>query len=143
MGQPSEDVKGPAIGLISLGALGVLSALFTLLGTLLGFGNEWKEELERTGHDLGEFTRFLVGGNLAMTLILGLVGIAGSAFIAYAGLQMRKLQDHTLCMIASVFAMLPCITPSCCCVVGLPIGIWALIVLNRADVRSAFGATST
>jgi hypothetical protein len=30
----------------------------------------------------------------------------------------------------------PCISP--CCLVGLPIGIWALVVLNKPEVKSSF-----
>jgi hypothetical protein len=39
-------------------------------------------------------------------------------------------------MVASVVAMLPC---QCCCLFGLPFGIWALVVLNKPEVKSHFG----
>jgi hypothetical protein len=39
-------------------------------------------------------------------------------------------------MTASVIAMIPCISP--CCIVGLPIGIWAMVVLSKPEVKSAF-----
>ena len=32
--------------------------------------------------------------------------------------------------------MVPCISP--CCLVGLPIGIWALVVLNKPEVKGSF-----
>jgi hypothetical protein len=38
-------------------------------------------------------------------------------------------------MVASIFAMLPC---NPCCLLGLPIGIWALVVLSNEDVKDAF-----
>jgi hypothetical protein len=43
----------------------------------------------------------------------------------------------TVSFIASILAMIPCFT-SCCCLVGLPIGIYALVVLNKPEVKSAF-----
>ena len=31
--------------------------------------------------------------------------------------------------------MLPC---TCCCIAGLPVGIWALVILLKPEVKSAF-----
>jgi hypothetical protein len=49
---------------------------------------------------------------------------------------MRKLDSYGLAMTASIVALIPCISP--CCVVGLPIGIWALVILSKPEVKSAF-----
>jgi hypothetical protein len=57
------------------------------------------------------------------------VVIAGS-------IQMMRLQSHGMATAAAVVAMLPC---NLCCLLGLPIGIWALVVLLREDVKRAFG----
>ena len=38
-------------------------------------------------------------------------------------------------MAGAIVAMLPC---SGCCLLGLPIGIWAIIVLIDSDVKRAF-----
>jgi hypothetical protein len=38
--------------------------------------------------------------------------------------------------VAAILAMVPCLTP--CCFLGLPVGIWALVVLNRAKIKSEF-----
>ena len=40
---------------------------------------------------------------------------------------------------ATIIAMVPCISP--CCLVGLPIGIWALVVLMKPEVKAAFRAS--
>jgi hypothetical protein len=50
-------------------------------------------------------------------------------------MKMKKLERYGLAMTASILAMLPC---SLCCVLGLPIGIWALVVLMKPEVKSAF-----
>ena len=39
-------------------------------------------------------------------------------------------------MTASILAVVPCVSP--CCLVGLPIGIWALVVLSKPEVKSQF-----
>lgn len=37
---------------------------------------------------------------------------------------------------AAILAMIPCVSP--CCLLGLPLGIWALIVLLKPEVKAAF-----
>ncbi|MCS7022124.1 MAG: hypothetical protein NZU63_09880 [Gemmataceae bacterium] len=56
--------------------------------------------------------------------------------IIIGGIQMMKLSGLALPVTASILSMIPFIT-SCCCVIGLPVGIWSLIVLARPDVKAA------
>jgi hypothetical protein len=49
---------------------------------------------------------------------------------------MQQLRGWGPALAASILVMIPCVSP--CCVLGLPIGIWSAIVLNRPDVRAAF-----
>jgi serine/threonine protein kinase len=58
-------------------------------------------------------------------------------FIILGGLRMRNLRNYNLAVAASILAM---ITPGM--LLGLPFGIWALIVLTRQEVRAAFEAGS-
>ncbi len=51
-------------------------------------------------------------------------------------MKMKKLESYGLAMAASIIAMIPCLSP--CCLIGLPIGIWALVVLSKPEVKSAF-----
>jgi hypothetical protein len=39
-------------------------------------------------------------------------------------------------MAASIIAIIPCFGPCCC--LGIPVGIWALVVINKPEVKSAF-----
>jgi len=50
--------------------------------------------------------------------------------------SMRTLKSFGYSMTACILAIIPC--PPCC-LLSLPIGIWALIVLNKPEVKSAFG----
>jgi hypothetical protein len=38
-------------------------------------------------------------------------------------------------MTACILAMIPC---SACCLLGIPLGIWGLVVINNPEVRGAF-----
>jgi hypothetical protein len=49
---------------------------------------------------------------------------------------MQSLRSYGFAFAAAILAMIPCLTP--CCVLGLPFGIWALVVLNKPEVKSQF-----
>ena len=59
-------------------------------------------------------------------------------FIMVCGFQMMKLQNWGLCVTGSVLAMLN--IGSCCCVIGLPVGIWSMMVLMSPEVMTIFSA---
>jgi hypothetical protein len=40
-------------------------------------------------------------------------------------------------MVGAITAVLPC---GPCWILGLPVGIWALVVLSRAEVKEAFAS---
>ena len=58
-----------------------------------------------------------------------------SSVILVAGLKMKRLQTYGLAVAGAILAIL--VTPGN--LVGLPIGIWALVVLSQRQVREAFG----
>jgi hypothetical protein len=67
---------------------------------------------------------------------MGIIAILMGAVILLGGLKMMKLESFGVAMTASILAMIPCLSP--CCVIGLPIGIWALVILSKPEVKSAF-----
>jgi hypothetical protein len=69
---------------------------------------------------------------ILMMVVLS-VPIAG--LIALAAYKMRRLELYGLAVAASVLAMLPC-HPGF--IIGLPIGLWSLMVLSRPEVKAAF-----
>jgi hypothetical protein len=130
-GPARQQVSGPAIGLIATGVLGILGSLGGVLWNLLGIGLGASDF--RGNPELERLVTFFAG--TAGTL-LNLVSLVISGFILYGGLKLQKLQGFGLCTVAAVIAMLPCVSPCCC--IGLPIGIWALVVMNRPEVKSQF-----
>jgi hypothetical protein len=66
---------------------------------------------------------------LALKIVVGGLSIFGAV-------QMRNLQSYGMAMTGSILSMIPCLAP--CCISGLPLGIWAIIVLNKPEVKSAF-----
>ena len=65
-----------------------------------------------------------------------LVALAISFLIFMGARKMQALRSYEFAFIAAILAMIPCLTP--CCLIGLPFGIWALVVLCRKEVKSQF-----
>lgn len=127
---PRQQVQGPAIGLIVTAVVGGLWAIFSLLGNILGMG---MMSLDRYAADY-EWAEWAFGG--AFGVVGSVIGLAIAGFILWVALQMKELKGWMLSAVASILAMIPCISP--CCIIGLPIGIWALVVLMKPEVKAAF-----
>lgn len=70
--------------------------------------------------------------------VFGLVlGLVVNSVILAGGIKMLKLQTWGLCLAAVILIMLPC-GASCLCCLGLPLGIWMVILLNKPEVKSSF-----
>jgi hypothetical protein len=48
---------------------------------------------------------------------------------------MKRLENYGFALTGAIVAMVPC---SGCCLLGLPFGIWALVVLSDSSVKEAF-----
>jgi hypothetical protein len=71
--------------------------------------------------------------------IFGFIAVALNGLAFWGSLSMLNAKRHGLAITAAIITMLP-VTSGCCCVVGLPIGIWALVALNRPGVAAVFKA---
>jgi tRNA A-37 threonylcarbamoyl transferase component Bud32 len=101
----------PAIGLF---ATGVMSCILPAI--MLGFAAR------------GQF------GSVAGFIAVGF--ISGTGLIIVAGAwAMTRLQSYRLAVVGSIVAMF-----SATFLLGLPMGIWAIIVLSSAEVQAAFAA---
>ncbi len=135
-----ERLKFPAILLIILGALGLLFTVMgpflkaTMMETMLQFFEKMNVPLNADQRSQMEAAKTAgLGLGDLFSLVLGLVV---NSVILVGGLKMMKLQSWGLALASAILVMLPC--GSCCCFIGLPIGIWAVVQLNKPEVKSAF-----
>ena len=56
--------------------------------------------------------------------------------IIFGAWRMSTLRNRPLAMAGSIIAMIPCFSP--CFFIGLPIGIWSLVVLCDENVKRSF-----
>lgn len=71
----------------------------------------------------------------AVGIVQGIVGVLFGALMIVGALKMKRLESHSLAMMSAILTVVPC---TGCCLWGLPIGIWALVVLNKPEVKAAF-----
>jgi hypothetical protein len=86
---------------------------------------------------------FLQGFQIGQQYTSGPIGVAIAAVfllvsvvVLMAGIMMVMGRSHWLAVTGSILAMLN--LSVCCCLLGLPFGIWSLVVLFNEDVKNAF-----
>src|SRR6185437_14885429 len=123
-------LAGPAIALMVVAGLDFLAGVFRFLLPLLGLSMAF------AGGGPGR-----VGGNGGLAAEFGINGLLGLLHFTFGGLilagaiKMKKVKSFGFAMTACILAMIPC---SGCCLLGLPFGIWGLVILNKPEVKDAF-----
>ncbi len=64
------------------------------------------------------------------------MGLAFNGLALFGAISMLSLKRWGFCIAGAIALIVPC--SGCCCCLGLISGIWALVVLNKTEVRSAF-----
>src|SRR5437870_5260016 len=129
----AEALAGPAIALIITGGLGLATFILDIvariaLGTAITSGLLGKGNL---GAAAGEKANELLYG-----IIVDLIFLIFPGIVVTGAVKLKNVSSYGYGLTAAIIAMLPC---SGCCLLGLPFGIWALVVMHRDEVRRAFG----
>ena len=125
----AERLNVPAIALMVTSALFivVLALLIVLYIVLLISGQAAAMANERL---VPAETVLIIRSCVAVVLILF------NAFIFYGAQQMRTLESYSMAMAAAIIACIPCCGP--CYLLGIPFGIWSIVVLTNDEVKRAF-----
>lgn len=130
-------VNVPSIGLVVTGVLGLAGVAFAVFGregmvnVYMGFfGN-----LGLPQDQLDEIRTQLMTTSV-LDYVTNAAGVAVAVLTIVGGLRMRALRSWGLALTGAILALMPCCS-SCCCV-GMPFGIWALVVLMKPEVKAAF-----
>ncbi len=132
-GSAQQKVNGPAIGLMVTGIIGLLLVLCGLIGNLTGAGFADPAKMQGLSEQQRQMLAYYTG---AVGLVSNFIGLAIGLVILLGAMRMKNLQSYGLAMTSSILAMIPCVSP--CCILGLPFGIWAVVVLNKPEVKQAF-----
>ena len=126
----SGMIVAPAVGLMVAGLWKLFSALTGLI-VLAGLNSGW------LGTMLGNWgIGSIPGWEFMPGFVVLLLKAVPACLILFGGFQMLQRRSYAWAIAAGIISIVAC------SLVGLPIGIWALIVLARDDVKSAFEANA-
>jgi hypothetical protein len=125
-------VMAPAIALLVIGLLGIVVSLFNLVFALL----TPNQAIDPNAPEIIQEMQRNAGGPLAAAVQAVFAIVNG--LIILGAIYMMRLRSWGWAMTSSVLAMVNIGT--CCCVMGFPVGIWAIIVLSMEDVKQMFAS---
>jgi len=138
-------VRTPALLLILTGVLTLLASLINLfmIPKVPDICDAQIAEIRRNPNLTQEekemwtefFTELKNSFENPINLPLQILDIFLAVIILVGGIQLRNLSGVGFPVASSILAMIPCIS-GCCCLLGLPAGIWALVVLFRPEVQT-------
>ncbi len=132
------QTKPAAICLIVFGAVMLALGLVNLLTASLGLGKGRAQELPAESPEwLRQAMRFQTDMPAAVQYGMIAVSLVVFSLVVLGGVRMLQLRARGLVMTAAILVMIPCFT-SCCCVLGLPLGIWVVMLINKPEVRNQF-----
>lgn len=114
-----DEVKAPAIALM------VVSILALVLGS--------------AGLIFDVFLIAVQGVTTIEIIVRSLWGVLlliSAAFVLFGAIKMKNKTDYGVAKAAAIVAIIPFVGP--CCLIGIPFGIWAVVVLSKPHVKAAF-----
>jgi hypothetical protein len=124
-------VNGPAIALLVTAILGIAANGLGLFLHVIGRG--MMPPMPGMNPDALRLIQMING---PMGAAIRIIPVAFGVLVLIGALRMQQLRNRGLAMTAAIVAMVPCFSP--CCLLGLPFGIWAIIVLSKPEVQSQF-----
>ncbi len=126
----ASRVSAPATALIVVGSLQLALQVLSTILNLMSIGGVFGPPGPQRDMPPIVFT----GGFVIGTAV---VSIAVSILIIVGALKMKRLESYAWAMTSAILAVIPCFS-GICCLLELPFGIWALVVINDRSVRAAF-----
>lgn len=141
--QAREAVSLPAILMMVMSALTFLYLLFSFVKSLSPTPPD-AAEMERARQafeqlGIGQYWSMIESSASAspvMSFLFHLPFFILNGLVFFGALKMKNLQSYGLAMTAAIISVIPCCGPCCC--LAIPVGIWALVVLRKPEVRAAF-----
>jgi predicted Zn finger-like uncharacterized protein len=117
----AQQTMLPAIFMYVICGLSIAYMLIQIVGTAAGVLNPEEKDVA-----------FMVGFYSASCVFL-----LRDVFLIFAYSRMHVLKSYGVAYAGAIISVIP-VLGAPCCVLGIPFGIWALIVLNNPSVKSAF-----
>lgn len=116
----------PAIFLYIVASLSILNHLGGIVLSLMG---------ESTNPFMPQGAGGVDQAQLAGAVIGGIVGVLCDILVIVGAYNMQQMKSYGLALTGAIIATVPCCI---CLILGMPFGIWSLVVINSADVKPHF-----
>jgi len=126
-------VQVPAVGMIVAAGIDALFAV--ALATLSALDISMIDPWMRQGEKVAAVAE---GGFLVVLCVAGLII---DAVIVIGASRMMKLESYSFAVAAALLSIIPCLS-SPCIILGMPFGLWALIILMDPGVKAGFFSTN-
>ena len=126
-----QAVKAPAIGMVVTAGIN-LAVLLALVAIVVMQGNIAERKVTDIAGHVVEHT--VVEWTLMVPITLA--GFIINGMILLGSMRMMQLRNRGLAITAAILALIA--APSN--LIGLPFGIWTLVVLSRREIRTSFAA---
>jgi len=125
-----QMIRGPAIFILVLAILNVVTAV---LGLVWSAVQDQFLDLSTMPAESAEFQRKI---NMFFSVPATILGLGLAITTLIGSLSMMKLKSYNFAMATAIIMLIPC--GNCCCFLNIGAGIWALVVLSKPEVKTAF-----
>ena len=123
-------VRGAAIGLIVVSIICLVTILLSVAFNAFLLLSGAERGVQHPTLEIGE--EVITG----VRLLWGCIIVIYNTVILIAAIQMHGFKSYSFAKTGAILAVVPCFGP--CYLLGIPFGIWGLIVLQDPDVQRAF-----
>lgn len=123
-------VRGPAIFILVLSILNIITSV--LSGVWMAYESQIIQSLGLPAQSNELQSKLKIFFSIPATIIGGFLAVA----CLIGALRMMKLQSHGFAIATAIMMLIPC--SNCCCFLNIGAGIWALVVLQKPEVKSEF-----
>jgi len=123
----ADRLKLPAIFLLIIAVLSSINHVAALVMHFMGIEMFPMAPAQNQAEEIGRMLGGVIGGTF---------GIVMDGLVIFGAINMLRVSSFGLAITGAIVSVVPCASP--CCVLGIPFGIWALVVLNDASVKAAF-----
>lgn len=124
-----------------LAIYGGLTVLQYIVGLFMRSTDSWADRTLNLSGDIppavANAIRTLFAMPAPLLVAKDIVGILVGSAIIWGGIRMTRLQSRNWVMFAAILSLLPCFG-SCGCCLGMPLGVWILVIVSRPNISRHF-----
>jgi len=124
-----SQISGPAISLIVVSIICLVLVAFGIVFDVIILATGFTDEMIQP-RGMPKSVQVMI------RMAWGLLLMVSNTVVLIGAIKMLQLKNYEFARISAIISVIPCVGP--CCVLGIPFGIWALVVMGRPEIKNAF-----